>query len=110
MEKKILNNIFILVLIFLVSCSGSKSIEASSKSVKNISKERSSSLLFTPEKIKKSINKYEEILKSNPNDPNALAGLSESYAILGYYNQEIKRYYETEFNLANKKHHQNAEY
>ena len=94
---------YIIALIFLVSCSGSKDIGASSKNTpKNIKEARSSVLLFTPKNIKKSIEKYLNILNSNPNDTNALAGLSESYAFLGYYNQEIKVDYESEYNLAYK--------
>jgi len=91
--------LIISVLISNISTIGAKADDNKDQS-KLLKEAKESFLLFTPQSIGKAIDKYNKVLENNPKNPDAYAGLAQSYSLLGFYNQQVKDDYENEFNKA----------
>ena len=70
------------------------------KEIKSIKDARKAFFTFDPKKLNEAIDYYNKTLAANPNDANALAGLSETYSLLGFYKKEVHDNYENDYNLA----------
>ncbi|MGI9534624.1 MAG: tetratricopeptide repeat protein [Thermodesulfobacteriota bacterium] len=88
-----------LLIIFVFSLFFSSNVLAGSE-VKNYKDARKAFFSFNPDRLNKAIEYYNKTLAENPNDANALAGLSETYSLLGFYKKDVHDNYENEYNLA----------
>ena len=91
-----------LFLIFLITITNLFFVGISeAKSEKEIFKEaKKSQIKYNEHDLKKAILIYEEALELDRQNAIALAGLSESFSLLGRYYRENKMDYENEFNLS----------
>lgn len=92
---------FILILIFCCTI-GITSANSEDKSDKRYKDARKSFFKFNDEGLEKAIEKYNEIIKDNPNSAKAHAGLAEAYSFKGFFNKESKKEYENEFILSHE--------
>ena len=68
--------------------------------IKNYKDAKKAFFSFNPQRLDKAIDYYNKTLAANPKDSNALAGLSETYSLLGFYKKEVHENYEADYNLA----------
>jgi len=68
--------------------------------IKNSKDAKKAFYSFNPKKLNKAIQYYNSTLAANPKDANALAGISETYSLLGFYKKEVHENYENDYNQA----------
>jgi len=86
--------LFIMLSLFLVSDTFAGS------EIKNSKDAKKAFYSFNPKKLNKAIQYYNSTLAANPKDANALAGISETYSLLGFYKKEVHENYENDYNQA----------
>ena len=70
------------------------------KEIKNNKDAKKAFYSFNPIKLNKAIEYYNSALAADPKDANALAGISETYSLLGFYKKEVHENYENDYNQA----------
>lgn len=78
---------------------------ASKDHKKQMEEAKRSFFLYSPDSLNRSIEIYEQILREDPNNAEAYAGLAESYSLLGNYNFKLKRDYDEYFIKAHENIH-----